>query len=192
MKKTFNGTLATWLPIAAAIACIYGIMFLSIQQYVRLSANELPMQFAEDVRIKLQHGIPPGQVVAGLPQVDMERSLSTFVAVCDSHGTVVAGTGTLNSKYPAPPMGALDASLRRGESRITWMPQRGLRFATVILPLNSGTGFVLAGRSLREVEMRKAFAFSQIFWGAVITFLLTFVMVFFIQYYRNRNSYNTA
>jgi hypothetical protein len=51
------------------------------------------------------------------------------------------------------------ASNRRpaGEDRFTWQTASGLRFATVVTRWNatSSSGFVLAARSLREVEIRE-------------------------------------
>ncbi len=44
---------------------------------------------------------------------------------------------------------------RVGEDRITWQPEPGIRSAVVVVHYTGATpGYVMAGRSLREVEWR--------------------------------------
>jgi hypothetical protein len=54
------------------------------------------------------------------------------------------------------PAGILDYVRTRGEDRVTWQPEPGVRIAAVVVHFK-GTqpGFVLAGRSLREAEVRE-------------------------------------
>lgn len=56
-----------------------------------------------------------------------------------------------------------------GENRLTWQPREGVRIAAVIVFYQDG--FVLAGRSLREVEIREA----QVTQFAGLTWLLALV-----------------
>ena len=64
------------------------------------------------------------------------------------------------------------ASNRRpaGEDRFTWQTANGLRFATVVTRWNatSSTGFVLAARSLREVEIREGRLGEIFFFGWLV------------------------
>jgi len=54
------------------------------------------------------------------------------------------------------PAGVLEYTRRRGQDRITWEPERGVRIAAVVVRHEgANAGFVLAGRSLREVEKRE-------------------------------------
>ena len=61
-----------------------------------------------------------------------------------------------------------------GEDRITWQTASGLRFATAIIHFNASTssGFVLAGRSLREVESRE----GQLEWIVLAGWAVTLVI----------------
>ena len=47
-------------------------------------------------------------------------------------------------------------SRQHGEERLSWQPRRGVRIAAVVQRVGGAhPGFVLAGRSLREVEDRE-------------------------------------
>src|SRR5580658_10504829 len=150
MRKPMLSTFKSQLPLSVAILSIYGVMHLAIQQYIRQSANEIPVQYAMDTRDKLEKGIPPGQCIAGIDKTDMQKSLSPFVIIYDNHGVVKASSTSLNGSYPAPPPGVFEVAEQRHENRISWQPRPGVRNATVILPytINSAEGYVLAGRSL--------------------------------------------
>ena len=90
-------------------------------------------------------------------RVDLERGLAPFVIVYDGQGKPLAGSGTLNGKLSAPPQGVFDFVRANGEERVTWQPERGVRIASVVRRSGApAAGFVLAGRSLREVEEREA------------------------------------
>jgi len=53
---------------------------------------------------------------------------------------------------PVYPTGVMDYVRKNGQDRVTWQPEVGIRMATVVVPYNNG--FVLAGRSLTEIEKR--------------------------------------
>jgi hypothetical protein len=54
-------------------------------------------------------------------------------------------------------MGVFDYVRQHDQDRITWQPEPGVRIATVVAGYTgSQSGFVLAGRSLREVEKRES------------------------------------
>jgi len=53
------------------------------------------------------------------------------------------------------PPGVLDYVRQNGEDRITWQPRPGVRMASVVVGFGGvKSGFVLAARSLREIEKR--------------------------------------
>ena len=75
--------------------------------------------------------------------------------VYDSTGAPVAGNGWLRGTLPAPPAGVFAFVRSHGEERVSWMPDRTARFAAVVRRVPDTGGFVLAARSLREVERRE-------------------------------------
>jgi hypothetical protein len=55
------------------------------------------------------------------------------------------------------PEGVFSYVRQSGEDRLSWQPQPGVRSATIVTSYGGGhPGFVLAGRSLLEVEKREA------------------------------------
>jgi hypothetical protein len=147
----FRRVAALFLPAAAALTMAAGLTFLAVQQDLRIGANDLPQQLAEDGVAALNGGAAPATVV-GSGSVPIESSLAPFVAVFDGQGTLLATNGSLDGKPPAPPIGVLRSARASGRDAVTWQPQAGVRIALVALPWNGGT--VVAGRSLRVIESR--------------------------------------
>ena len=145
-----------WLPVALAITVVSGLVYVAVQQDLRQGANDPQIQMAEDAATQLEKG-EAAQTAAGSKQVDMARSLAPFLIIYDDAGRVLASAAQLNGQTPTLPAGVLQAAKQSGENRITWQPQADARTAAVVIPFGgSHPGFVLAGRSLREVEKRES------------------------------------
>lgn len=147
--------LRQWLPLAVAITALCGLVYLAVQQELRQSANDPQIQIAEDAALALENG---AAVDTRMP-VDttaLEHSLAPFVMVFDDNGKVVASSATLRGETPQLPAGILDYVRTHGEDRVTWQPETGVRIAAVVVRVEGARpGFVLAGRSLREIEVRE-------------------------------------
>jgi hypothetical protein len=147
--------LRQWLPLAVVITAMSGLVYLAVQQALRQGANDPQIQLAEHTAAALARG---GSAESVLPntQVDLEQSIAPFVAVFDSTGTPLVSSGLLHGRMPAIPAGVFDWVRQHGEDRITWQPEPGVRQAIVVVSYaGSPSGFVMAGRSLREVERRE-------------------------------------
>jgi hypothetical protein len=108
---------------------------------------------AEDIAGQLSIGTTPDGVMTML-SVDMAKSLSPFVILYNKEGKEIANSARIAGTTPHLPPGVIDVARNRGQHRVTWEPVMGVRAAVVILPYKSpqGTGFVVVGSSLREVE----------------------------------------
>ncbi|MBI3567772.1 MAG: hypothetical protein HY084_06155 [Gemmatimonadetes bacterium] len=144
-----------WLPFAFLGVTVPLLVYVAVQQSQRNDANDPQLQIAEDLARALERGVSAAQAVpAGA--VDVAESLAPFAVVYDARGTPVAGNGTLRGRLPAPPDGVFSFVREHGEERVTWMPERTVRLAAVVRRTTAnGGGFVLAARSLREVEQRE-------------------------------------
>ena len=147
--------LRAWLPFAAAITLMCGIVYIAVQQSFRQSANDPQIQIAEDTARALAEGIEPHY----LPDprlIDIAESISVFMVIYDRELRPIAWDGTLRGEPPTPPAGVFAFAKLHGENRLTWQPERAVRSAIVVFPYSyaSSSGFVLAGRSLRETERR--------------------------------------
>jgi hypothetical protein len=141
---------SAWLPLAVAATGLAGLVYATAQQTLRMGANDLPTQIAEDAAAALMRGAPPASVL-GSATVDISASLSPFVAVFAADGVLVASTARLDDTTPVPPQGVLAAARSVGTNRVTWQPGPGVRMASVAVALPDGR-VVVAGRSLRETE----------------------------------------
>jgi hypothetical protein len=154
VRALFRG----WLPLAAAITGICLLVYATVQQSFRTGANDPQVQLVEDAISQLAFGTRPESLraIVASPSVDMEQSLATFVIVYNDLGTVLVGTGMLGGRVPVPPAGVFAFAREHGEERVSWQPTRRARIAAVVRHSTAGSGaFVLAGRSLREVEARE-------------------------------------
>lgn len=144
-----------WLPIATAVTALCGLVYLAVQQELRQSANDPQIQLAEDAADALALGGAADGVVPR-SEIDVARSLAPFMIVYDDQGEAVASSGILHGQIPSLPAGVLDYVRENSEDRVTWQPEAGVRIAAVIVRFEGAeSGFVLAGRSLREIEKRE-------------------------------------
>lgn len=170
-----------FLPLFILVTCIYGVIAFVVQQNYRQSANDPQIQMAEDTGLALSNG----QKVADLlpsQKIDIATSISPFLVVYDNKGIPVAASGTLNNQLPQLPAGIFGYVDEHSDDRVTWQPIPGIRDAIVVVKYvtNQGTGYVMAGRSLREIEKRESQLQMQVAIGWVVTILATLLTAIFI------------
>ena len=149
-------SLAMRALIAIGIVTLFcGLVYASVQQNFRQNANDPQIQMAEDVAAKLEAG---ASVASAIPSatIDISQSLSPFIMLFDDNGKPIAASGMLNGIIPTLPVGIFDTVRVNGEDRVTWQPQGNVRIALVVTKVTGvQSGFIAAGRSLREVEKRE-------------------------------------
>lgn len=153
MNARVRRAVAIFLPLAFLATVASGLAYFEMQQELRSSANDPQFQLAEDAAARLDSGARPTEVVVTANPVDIATSLSPFVIVFDSNGTVLASSATLDGGQPVPPHGVLQAAMGGSPSSVTWQPRAGVRVAAVTTAWKGGT--VMAGRSLRRVEQQE-------------------------------------
>ena len=147
-----------WLPLAIASTILFVTAYALVQQDMRLSANDPQIELAEETTAALSHGASPASIL-NPAQTDISKELTPFGIVYDAAGKVVASSGTLNGAAPAVPSGVLAYARTHADDRFTWQPAPGVRIAAVVRKYQLGsttTGFILVGRSLREIELRES------------------------------------
>ena len=154
-----SGILRSWLPIATTVVMLSGLVYLAVQQSYRQGANDPQIQIAQDLKETLQNGKSAqdlvGQTITLATQVDLRKSLASFVIIFDDNGKPIASQAVLDGRIPTPPPGVFSYTKTKKEDRFSWEPKPGVREATVLLRFEgSKPGFVLVGRSLKEVENR--------------------------------------
>lgn len=166
-----------FLPLAVIITLFSGILYFAVQQVLRQSANDPQIQMAEDAATALASGKAVESVVPAA-LVDIAASIAPYLVVYDDAGKPVAASGLLHNQMPALPPGVFDYARQKGEDRITWQPEPGVRSAAVVTRVSgSRPGFVLAARSLREVENREMNMEILVGLGWLGTLLAAFIAV---------------
>ncbi len=147
--------LTAWLTLLILTTALIGLIYVTGQQILRQDANDPQIQISEDMAHLLASGKSlPSSTFA--TSVDIATSLSTYMIVYNDKGTAIGSTGLLDGTIPTLPAGVLSYTKEQGQDRITWQPKPGVRSAVVITHVPEGLGgYVLVGRSLREVEKRE-------------------------------------
>ncbi len=170
-----------WLPLALITTLICGLVYVIAQQNYRTSANDPQIQMAEDAALALAGGAKPFDLIPNTP-TDLQNSLAPYLIVFDTQGVAVASSATVHGEKVSLPKGIFDYVRAHGEDRITWQPQKDIRSAAVILEVQgSNPGFVLAGRSLREIELRENSLLLQVFFSWIFTLIALFITLFFVK-----------
>jgi hypothetical protein len=152
---TLARVVSRWLVIAVVVTGLSGLVYLAVQQNYRMNANDPQIQMAEDAVAALASGQAP-EAVAPKGPVDIANSLAPWLAVYDDGGQALASSGQFRGQAPVLPRGVFDYARSRGQDRLTWQPELGVRQAVVVARYSGAraSGFVVAGRSLREAEKR--------------------------------------
>lgn len=144
-------------PLMIIVGIGIGVVCIMVQQVHRQLANDPQIQIVEDLVASYNAGqAPPAAGEVSEPTVDFAKSLSTFVTLYDIEGNVIVSTGAIAGETQKVPYAVLESARSGGQYRVTWEPKQGVRVAAVVeyYKNDTGEGFVLAGRSLRETEAR--------------------------------------
>jgi hypothetical protein len=185
MNNTFTSaqTFKAWIPLAVVTTLMSGLVCAAVQQNFRQSANDPQIQMAEDFAAAWEKGQDP-KALAGTNQIDIAKSLKEFVVFYDASAISVAANASLDNEVPSPPTGVFSYTLEHGQDRLTWQPQKDVRIAVVVQSVNEGkTGYVLVGRSLREVEMRENKLTQQVLAAWIITLAASLLAVIGLEKY---------
>jgi hypothetical protein len=178
-KKQVLNILKAWLPLAIVTTCLSGLIYLSVQQNIRISANDPQIQIAEDIAAQLTKGQDPRAFVPSTT-TELSKSLATYIMLFDKDGKLVGSSVTLDGKNPVVPQGVFSQTQKSltGETRFTWQPKPGVRSAVVVDYYKGPVpGFVLIGRSIREIEIREKQQEYIVFLGWAVTMLVSLLAV---------------
>src|SRR5205814_1415818 len=137
------------------------LIYVCGQQILRQSANDPQIQMAEDSAEFLKNNIGNIGSEMGGPIVDLRTSLQTFYMDFDDQGILIRTNLNLeqisheNNTQVTIPKGVLEYARKHGQDALTWQPLPEVRIAAVVVHYSGkNSGFILVGRSLREVEER--------------------------------------
>lgn len=182
--------IANFLPLALCVSAFCVLVYVTVQQNYRSSADNPQIQIAEDISQELSSGKNVSEIV--LPsKIDISNSIAPFVIIFDYEGLPLTSSATLHGKTPLPPAGVFDYVRVHGEDRISWQPETNVRSAIVITRYRGVlSGFVLAGRSLRETEKRENDLVQIIALVWTTTIIAIIIMLFFIENFLGKQNLN--
>lgn len=168
---------ALFLILATIITILCSVIYLAVQQNYRLSANDPQVQISESTANMLSQG---QDLTSILPEkkADLNKSLAAFIIVYDNAQNPTISSAQLDGQIPELPKGVLDAALEHGQNRVTWQPKEGVRIASVVTRFDGG--YVLAGRSLREVESRIGLLGKEVGLGWLAAIIAAFLGTWFL------------
>jgi len=156
------------LVFFAFATILTGLVYATVQQSLRQSANDPQIQIAEDIATQLDNGRDASSLDSQ-NKTDIAKGLGPYIIIYDDQGKPLASTALLDGQIPVVPFGVLQNAKVHGENRVTWQPQAQVRSAIVAVPFTGKqSGYVVAGRSLRETEIREHFVFK----AALLSWLL--------------------
>lgn len=183
LNKKMLDVLKLWIPLAVTITCLSGLIYLVIQQDIRIGANDPQIQIAEDLANQLSNGQNPLTLIPPT-KTDISKSLANYIMLFNRGSKLVGSSALLDGKAPIIPQGvfAVAQKAKGNETRFTWQPRTGVRSAMVLIYYNGQRpGFVLIGRSLREIEIREDQQGKIVLAGWIITMLLSLSSVLIIS-----------
>lgn len=172
-------SLLTHIVAAMIVSAIILLIYASVQQCFRSSANDPQIQIARDLCNAISAGKPISNIIAH-DTIDLSQSLAVFTEIFDSNGNPIQSTGFLNGNLLKPPAGVIEYTNKNMEDAVTWQPQSDVRMAMVFEKINaSGKGFVAVGRSLKEIEIREGnlLRMVEIVWFACMMILLVHLLI---------------
>ncbi len=164
-----------FVPIVIIITAFCGLIYVAVHQNYRQSANDPQIQMSEDDATVLESGTKASDLL-GKTEVDPSKSLSPFAIVFNDQGQPQSSQAVIDGRIPVPPAGVFDYVKAHHQERFTWEPKPNVRIAAIVTKYEGAApGFVLAGRSIREVENREDLLTKET--GAV--WIATLVIAFF-------------
>jgi hypothetical protein len=151
-----SSSLLAHFVAAIIITGIILLVYASVQQSHRASANDPQLQVARDLSNALRAGKSINNL---LPKdtIDISQSLGIYAETFDHNGKPLQSTGFLDGKLPQPPPGVFEFTNTNIEDVVTWQPESDVRMAMVFEKVSAvDIGFVAVGRSLGEVEIRES------------------------------------
>ncbi len=151
-----------------------GLVYAVMQQNYRMNANDPQIELSGEIADGLSHDQDPASLQPQGAPSDLTKSLSAFFVIYNSTGTVYASSAMLNGKPPLLPAGVFESTALHDEDRLTWQPQPGVRIAAVVNHWKGtkDSGFVVVGRSLREVEKREQSLLMMVVAGWVASLIV--------------------
>ena len=144
----------SFLTKMGLLSIVMMLIYASVQQVYRMTANDPQIQTVRDLSMDLSAGRSPIRHFP-MDSVDITKSADLFVVIYDQEERPLRSSGFVDGRIPRLPAGVFEVAKKQGEDWVSWEPSRGVRLAMVVAYISSPHPvFVAAGRSLAETENR--------------------------------------
>ncbi len=149
-----TASIITHLAAAALLSTLAILIYAAVQQSYRSAANDPQIQIARDIANDI--GLHRAYHDFINSMVNPQQSLAPFIQLYDGSGQLILSGNAINQIPFTIPKGVLTIAKQHGENVVTWQPAAGVRLAAVAeYTGNTDTAYVVAARSLQEVENRE-------------------------------------
>ena len=188
MAKMLLKIIKVWVPLAIIISLFSGLVYGAVQQGLRQSAYDPQIQISEDTASVLSSGKNPNEIISA-DKVDISKSLASYIIIFDKDGQPTTSSAQLDGRIPLPPKGVFAYTQSHHQDRFTWQPKPGVRSAVVVTYFSNGqtSGYVLAGRSMRELEIREEMILKDVVIGGSFIVLLALIFTLLFAKYHTKN-----
>lgn len=151
-QKGNNMKLRHLLGVYSLITFSSLTLYVTLQQALRLEADDDPSSRAQSTAALLSTGVDPAQFAP--PHTTDLSTDSSFLLIADQSGRTVISTANIGGKLPTIPQGVYEYTAVHGSHHVTWAPAKSIRLATVVVPYRTpdSAGFVASGVSLTDTE----------------------------------------
>ncbi len=164
-----------FLLLVILATVLLGTVHLSVKQVYRSNANDPQVEVVEQVSGIIKQDIPLDAIIGQSEQIDLATNLGLFVMIFDKDKKMVGSSMTLDGQVPTPPDSAFEGAKQPEGNRFTWQPKDDVRVAAVFKAVDD-KGYVLAGRSLKEVESREIELTRVVVIGWVISVVISLLL----------------
>ncbi|HMR55373.1 MAG TPA: hypothetical protein PKD34_02160 [Candidatus Doudnabacteria bacterium] len=172
--------IAIFVTLVALVSVLFISICYSARTVFRQQANDPQIEVTEQVAGIVRQGVPIDAIVSSAEQIDLNSSKALFVMIFDNERTMTGSSAQLNGEAPSIPSEVFDKANEMGEYRFDFQPAENLKFAGVMKKIDN-SAYVLAGRSLSEMETRVA-ALEQPLWiGWIISVLVSLLLTVLLR-----------
>lgn len=164
--------IAIFLTLVLMSTIAFAAIFFSSRNSLRQQANDPQVEVTEQVAGIMRQGAPLDAIVSGAEQIDLATSDTLFVALYDKDKNLAGATATVNGQPLSIPAESFDQASVNGGYRFDWVVTDGREIAGVMKQVDD-LGYVVAGRSLAEYELRVAPLFRPLLIGWIASILLS-------------------
>jgi hypothetical protein len=187
MKEKLKKSLEAWIPSALILTLVFFFGGMAISQVYRTSADDPQVQYVEEIGNYLSTKDSDPKNVTGDQKIDPAKSLSPFVIIFNNDRKTVTSSADFEGGTPIPASSKFSKINKsylfgllknEGQVRFSWGLNSKVRVAAVLSSYQvegKDAGYILVGRSLKEVDGRILYSIVTLAIGWLISCLVTFL-----------------